>query len=71
MKLMLKPPGTNRLKLQYDQPPSNFAFKFHLHHYTQDARGVGQLELPQGMGSHSFPFPLNSILLCPFPLNLS
>jgi len=24
-----------------------------------------------GMGSHSFPFLLNFILLCPFPLDLS
>ena len=28
MKPKLKPPGTKRLKLQYDEPPSNFAFKF-------------------------------------------
>ena len=35
MKLMLKAPGTTLLKLQCDEPPSKFAFKFNLHRYTK------------------------------------
>jgi hypothetical protein len=34
----VKPPGTKRLKLQYHDPPSNFAFKFHLGRYTAAGR---------------------------------
>jgi hypothetical protein len=34
MKPMLKAPGTKRLKLQYDEPPSNFAFNSNLRRYT-------------------------------------
>ena len=34
MKPMLKAPGTKRLKLKYDEPPSNFAFKFNLRRYS-------------------------------------
>jgi hypothetical protein len=34
IKHTLKAPGTKRLKLQYDEPPSNFAFKLKLHRYT-------------------------------------
>jgi len=30
----MKPPGTKRLKLEYDGPPSNFAFKFNLRRYN-------------------------------------
>ena len=30
---MLKPSGTDRLKLNYDEPLSNFAFNFNLRHY--------------------------------------
>jgi len=33
VKPTLKAPGTKRLKLKYDEPPSNFAFKFNLHRY--------------------------------------
>jgi hypothetical protein len=33
MKLMLKPPGTKRLKLICDVPLSTSAFKFNLRHY--------------------------------------
>ena len=32
----MKPPGTKRLKLKYDEPPSNFAFKFNLRRYIKD-----------------------------------
>jgi hypothetical protein len=34
IKSTLKPPGTKRLNLQYDEPLSNFAFKFNLCRYT-------------------------------------
>jgi hypothetical protein len=34
MKSMLKAPGSKRLKLVYDESPSNFAFKFNLRRYT-------------------------------------
>ena len=34
IKPTLKPPGTDRLKLKYDEPPSNFAFKFNLRRYS-------------------------------------
>jgi len=34
MKSELKAPGTKRLKLYYDDPPSNFAFKFNLRRFT-------------------------------------
>ena len=34
MKLVLKAPGTKRLKLIYDGPLSNFAFKFNLRRYS-------------------------------------
>ena len=35
MKPVLKAPGTYLLQLQYDEPPSNFAFKFNLRHYSK------------------------------------
>jgi len=31
---MLKAPGTKRLKLNYDEPLSNFAFEFNLRRYS-------------------------------------
>jgi hypothetical protein len=34
MKPMLKAPGTKRLKLYNDEPPSNVAFKFNSRRYT-------------------------------------
>ena len=34
----MKPPGTERFKLKYDLPLSNFAFKLNLRRYTQEAR---------------------------------
>jgi hypothetical protein len=34
VKPKLTPPGTERLKLKYDEPPSNFAFIFNLRHYA-------------------------------------
>jgi hypothetical protein len=38
MNSMLRAPGTKRLKLQYDEPPSKFAFRFTLGRYTSGAR---------------------------------
>jgi len=35
----LKAPGTKRLKLQFDGPRSNFAFKFNSRRYSQAAVG--------------------------------
>jgi hypothetical protein len=32
---VLKVPGSKRLKLQYDEPPSNFALKFNLRRYAK------------------------------------
>ncbi len=34
IKPTLKAPGTKRLKLEYDEPLSNFAFKFNLRRYS-------------------------------------
>jgi hypothetical protein len=34
MKPTLKPPGTQRLRLGYAEPLSNFAFKFNLRRYS-------------------------------------
>ena len=34
IKPTLKAPGTNRLKLQHDEPLSNFAFNFNLRRYA-------------------------------------
>ena len=35
LKPMLKAPGTKRLKLRYDEPLSNFAFKINLRRYSE------------------------------------
>jgi hypothetical protein len=37
MKSKSKAPGTERLKLDYDNPLSNFAFSFNLRRYTVDS----------------------------------
>jgi len=42
IKSTLKAPGSMRLKLDYDCPLSNFAFKFHLRRYTK--RALNQAE---------------------------
>jgi hypothetical protein len=69
MKPMLKAPGTKLLKLKYDIPPSNFAFKFNLRRYTLFAvlraasiasRSDGQPhKLVIGRVLHSSTFQLN------------
>jgi len=35
MQFVLKPPGTKRLKLKYDELPSSFAFSFNLRRCTK------------------------------------
>jgi hypothetical protein len=37
----LKPSGTKRLKPNYDEPLSSFAFKFNLRRYTEVAKLMG------------------------------
>jgi hypothetical protein len=37
MKPKLKPPGTKRLKVEYDGLLSNFAFNFNFRHYSKGA----------------------------------
>jgi hypothetical protein len=58
MKLKLKPPGTNRLKLKCDGLLSSFGFKFNLRHCGQgSAQGsmVGRVGLATAAGDPS-PF---------------
>ena len=40
IKPMLKAPGTKRLKLLYEEPPSSFAFEFNLRRYSLANREV-------------------------------
>jgi len=42
MKSMLKAPGTERLKLTYDNPLSSFAFNFNLRRYSLDPARVAE-----------------------------
>ena len=44
----LKPSGTKRLKLNYDEVLSNFAFNFNSRHYTMG--GMGGMGMGMGMG---------------------
>jgi hypothetical protein len=41
IKPTLKPPGTKHLKLQCDEPPSNFAFNLNLRRYTMEEKAAG------------------------------
>ena len=50
MKPKLKPRGTERLKLEYDEPPSNFAFKFDLRRYIK-ADHASVLRRPEGVAA--------------------
>jgi hypothetical protein len=36
IKFVLKAPSSERLKLEYDEPPSNFNFKLNLRHYSME-----------------------------------
>ena len=52
MKLVLKAPGNNCLKLKYDKLLSSFAFKFNLRRYTKyaaDMAALAVLAAAQGM----------------------
>ena len=42
IKTTLKAPGIKLLKLKYDKPLSNFAFKFNLRRYTSGSSGAGE-----------------------------
>jgi len=44
IKPMLKPPGTKRLKLKYDELLSNVAFKFNLRRYNEEREHVVEEE---------------------------
>ena len=57
IKPTLKPSGAKRLKLKYDGPLSNFAFKFNLRRCTT-ARSTST-RCVSGRGLHSFTFQLN------------
>jgi len=66
MKPALKAPGTNSLKLNYDEPLSNFAFNCNLRRYTMVSEmGFDVAASALGRGLHSFPFQLNLTCLCP------
>jgi len=41
MKAVLKAPGTERLKLKYDELLSSFAFKFNLRRYKEEGMTAG------------------------------
>ena len=56
IKPTLKPPGTYRLKLDYDEPLSSFAFNFNLRHSSQVAPQNMYDEKNTGRGLHSFSF---------------
>ena len=45
IKPALKAPGTKRLKLQYDTPLSNFAFKFNLRRYSSGKSDKSYVDL--------------------------
>ena len=53
IKPKLKAPGSWRLKLQYDEPPSTFAFKFYLRRFTTETTLRAEIatlnaKLPEG-----------------------
>jgi hypothetical protein len=43
MKSMLNAPGTKRLKLQYDEPPSNFGFNSNMRRYMKVTPALGHI----------------------------
>ena len=59
MKPTLKVPGTKRLKLYWDEPPSNFALKFNLCRYSMDEPRPGRRDGVRGRGLHSSASLLN------------
>jgi hypothetical protein len=48
MKLRLKAPGTERLKLKYDDPLSNFAFTFNLRRCTTELNAGAERVVRRG-----------------------
>jgi hypothetical protein len=61
----LKAPRTKRFKLTYDEPPSNFAFKFNSRRYSWVARRAGGAshKLPSRSFTLSVSVPGNAYLL--------
>ena len=67
IKPMLKSPGTKRLKLLHDEPPSDFALKFNLRRYMKAfpeavivIEEYDKMGCPaRGRGLHSSTFQLN------------
>ena len=55
LKPKLKPPGTELLKLKYDEPPSNFAFKLYLRRYIMAYFDVASTHLPRARPYPSRP----------------
>ena len=55
-----KAPGTERLKLNYDQLVSNFAFKFNVRRYNLGGNNLGI----RGRDSHSSTSRLNVSTFC-------
>jgi len=63
MKPKLKPPGTKRLKLKYDELHSSFAFKFNLRRYStatqfkKSTAGFAKQDMPSYAGTASPRLP--------------
>jgi len=53
MKLKLKAPGTQRLKLKYDELLSSFAFNFNLSHYVALDYEVAVTDVAAGVDMHT------------------
>ena len=51
----LKPPGTKRLKLEYDEQLPNFGFKFNLRRYTVVAFSVLDAGRVSAAAFHTIP----------------
>jgi hypothetical protein len=65
IKSVLTPPGTKRLKLNYDKPLSKSAFKFKFHHYTTGWRRRWTRERSRGPGSVVQVEPMKAVLKPP------
>jgi hypothetical protein len=51
MKPQLKAPGTRRLKVKFDEPPSKFAFNFDLRHCSEEHIGAALLQKASRVGT--------------------
>jgi len=58
IKHTLKAPGSKRLKLEYDEPPSNFAFKFNSRRYTRGSQDAAPDGGGRCGGGRGFTFQL-------------